>query len=92
MYEFISGGVAMASLVVGLFFFHFYRKVNDRFFCYFAAAFGSMFLERVILVLGEVFGKLSRTHYTHVYLIRLASFIMIAVAILDKNRTETAKK
>lgn len=35
----LTGAIALASLLVGLFFFRFWRQTRDRFFLYFALAF-----------------------------------------------------
>ncbi|ATB40397.1 hypothetical protein CYFUS_005846 [Cystobacter fuscus] len=82
MNDFLSGMTSGLCLVAGLFFLRFWRKTGDRFFGFFAASFWMMALHRVMMVLlrnGE------NEHVLVVYLIRLLSFVLILVAIADKN-------
>jgi hypothetical protein len=82
MENFLSGAVAMASLVAGLFFFRFWWKTRDRFFLYFAASFWLEAVNRSYLVLaGEI-----REEFPVYYAIRLLSYGLILLAIWDKNR------
>lgn len=79
---FASGCVALGSAAVGAFFARFWRDTGDRFFALFALAFGLLAANRIVLLFersrgGEGIGA---------YLIRLAAFAVILVAILDKNR------
>jgi len=82
MYEFISGAMGVASLVIGFFFTQFYKKLGDRFFLLFAIAFYILAFERVVLLFYQVKNETQPA----VYLIRLAAFIIILAAIVDKNR------
>ena len=79
---FLSGAISMACLTIALFFVHFWRKTKDRLFLTFAAAFSLLMLERVILVM------LGSTHeFTpFVYLVRFSAFVLIILAVIDKNR------
>ncbi|MGZ3458190.1 MAG: DUF5985 family protein [Archangium sp.] len=88
MNDFLSGAVFALSCVAGLFFLRFWRKSHDRFFAFFAASFGLMALQRVVLLaLGN-----SSEHLAAAYLIRLLAFVLILVAIVDKNRGTPRKK
>lgn len=89
MNEFISGMAAALSLVAGLFFLRFWRKTRDRFFGFFAASFAMMALHRVVMVLLR---NIESEHVLVAYLIRLLSFVLILVAIVDKNRASPRKK
>ena len=73
----------MACLVTGMFFIRFWKKTYDRLFLIFSFAFFLLAIERVVLgFLG------SRSEPTpEVYYIRLAAFVMILIAIIDKNRS-----
>lgn len=82
MNQFISGAILMACWVVGLFFYRFWRSTRDRFFAMFALAFWLLGLERVILAWLNLIDE-SRSF---VYLIRSLAFLVIVVAIVDKNR------
>ncbi len=78
----ILGAVAMASLVASLFFIRFWRQTRDRFFLFFAIAFGVDAVSRTILALGDI----SKEHEPFFYLARLVTFGLIIIAIIDKNR------
>lgn len=82
MLHLLSGGIITAALLVGLFFWRFWRRTRDRLFVFFATAFWALALERTLLVLA-----VSRTEVSPLlYLVRLAAFALIAIAVLDKNR------
>ncbi len=83
MSEFLSGMTSALCLVAGLFFLRFWRKTGDRFFGFFAASFWMMALQRLMMMLMR-----DNEHVLVVYLIRLLSFVLILVAIADKNRAE----
>lgn len=78
----ISSGICVLSLVAGLFFWRFWRRTLDRLFIFFALAFWGFALER-ILILTSV---LLKEDHPATYLVRLLSFAMIAVGIIEKNR------
>ena len=82
MEQFIMGAIAMASTVVALFFLRFWRDTGDRLFAIFAIAFVLLGITRLGLALSpqELEG------HTHWYWVRLAAFVLILVAIVDKNR------
>lgn len=82
MQDVMAGMLVMASFVIGLRFMKFWRLSRDRFFIFFAAAFWIFGLGWGIRALA-----LGMSEHTHVaYLPRLAAFLMIVFAILDKNR------
>lgn len=73
---------AMACLGVAVFFLRFWRQTSDRLFLLFAVAFGLLGAHWTVLAaLNPV-----RDSRHLAYLIRLAAFLVIIVAILDKNR------
>jgi hypothetical protein len=80
--QFLSGAIMMASLVAGLVFLRFWRQTRDRLFATFALSFWLMALERLILAAIE---PVDETR-TFVHMIRLMAFLLIVVAIIDKNR------
>ncbi len=81
MYEIVSGAIMMACLVAGFFFFRFWKKTTDVLFLMFAAAFWLLSLER--LVLGYIGTK--NEPNPEIYMIRLSAFILILLAIVQKN-------
>jgi len=84
MNDLMSGAIAMASFVAGLFFLRFWRKTRDRFFALFALSFWLMALNRLALSILQAEDE-SRPF---LYLIRLFAFVLILVAFLDKNRAK----
>ena len=78
----ISGALVACYLMAGLFFLRFWTTSRDRLFGMFAASFGILAVQRLAL---------SLTHHTMedqtvFYLMRLAAFVLIIIAIIDKNR------
>jgi len=87
MNDFLSGMTSGLCLVAGLFFLRFWRKTGDRFFGFFAASFWMMALQRLMMMLMR-----DNEHVLVVYLIRLLSFVLILVAIADKNWARPRKR
>jgi hypothetical protein len=84
---FIVGAVAMGHWVAGLFFLRFWRKTGDRFFALFAIAFWILGINRFAMVLAQWYGhELTEHHF--VYWVRFVAYLVILVAILDKNRSK----
>lgn len=84
----ILGAVAMASLVAALFFLRFWRKTQDRFFLLFAIAFGVDAINRAVLGSTAV----GKEHEPFFYLVRLFTFGLILMAVIDKNRSAKERK
>jgi hypothetical protein len=82
---FVSGAIVMGYVVAGLFFLRFWRQTHDRLFLIFALAFLVLGVQRLALVLSgpPMEGR------TELYLVRLFAFLMIMLAIIDKNRTSS---
>ena len=81
MIEFMSGAVTLGFIVGTLFFLRFWRKTSDRLFLAFATAFALLALNQG---LAQWLGAADeRVGYT--YLLRIVGFILILVAIIDKN-------
>jgi hypothetical protein len=79
MNEFLRGAVAVCCLLAGLFFLRFWKQTRDRLFLLFCVAFWIFAVNWLLLALG---GPLSE----HLYVLRLLTFLVIALAIVDKNR------
>lgn len=82
----LSGAGAMAALVIALFFLRFWRRTGDRFFVYFALSFA---VEGGLRAYMAASGN-SNDGSALVYLLRLASYGLIVVAIVGKNRKRPA--
>jgi hypothetical protein len=80
--DLVSGAIILGNLVVGLFFLRFWKETTDRLFLIFGFAFWLLAVQRISLVLFAG----SADAEVYLYLIRLAAFVMIIIAILDKNR------
>lgn len=83
MNNFIWGATAFAGWVVGLFFYRSWRMTRDRLFVLFAVAFWLMSVQWIALSIARA---VLETQY-YLYVLRLLAFVLIAVAILDKNRS-----
>lgn len=81
VYNFLSGAVVFGFCVCGLVFLRFWSRTRDQLFLAFALAFALLGIGQAILVLGNF----PTEERGYVYLIRLAAFTLILVAILRKN-------
>jgi hypothetical protein len=80
---FLWGAIAMGCGAVGLIFFRSWRLTNDRFFALFGAAFWILALHWIALA---AVGAVDETRH-YFYAIRLLGFLLVLVAIVDKNRS-----
>ncbi|HLI97120.1 MAG TPA: DUF5985 family protein [Candidatus Baltobacteraceae bacterium] len=83
MYLFLSGALMTAFFVAAVFFWRFWRRTSDRFFLMFAGAWVLLGVERLVLGIMNQPEQLN----PGIYFIRLAAFLLIIIAIIDKNRT-----
>lgn len=79
---FLHGLVGMGFAVAALFFVRYWRQTRDRLFVYFAVAFALMAVERAAVV----FAQQRLENVAWLYVLRLVAFVIIASAIVDKNR------
>lgn len=82
LYAFLSGAVTLAFAIAGLFFFRFWRRTGDGLFAAFAIAFSLLGLQQALLVLANIAAE----ERSWLYLLRLAAFLLILLAIAQKNR------
>jgi hypothetical protein len=80
--DMMIGAIALASILVGLFFLRFWRSTRDRFFLYFALSF---FIEGLNRLLSGITNMLYEDAPDY-YLIRLVAYGLILMAIWEKNR------
>ena len=80
--DFLLGSTTFGCLVISLFFLRFWQSTYDRFFALMALAFGMFAVNRMVL------GFLDEASEARpaLYLVRLAAFVLIAVAIVDRER------
>ena len=79
--DFLSGAITMGFVVCGLFFLRFWLRMKDSLFLWFAIAFWLLALGQALLALTGI----PVEERSWLYLIRLAAFLLIIVAILRKN-------
>ena len=79
---FLYGMVCTAFAVTAMLFLRLSNRTGDRLFRFFAAAFGVLALERVLLTAVDPSNELA----PYVYVARLLAFGLIIAAIIDKNR------
>ncbi|HET6265611.1 MAG TPA: DUF5985 family protein [Usitatibacter sp.] len=82
MNDVLVGGIATASLLIGLFFMRFWRTTHDRFFLLFALSFWLEGANR--LILNHYVGPNEESPLY--YLIRIVAYGLIIAAIVLKNR------
>jgi hypothetical protein len=82
MMDLISGILVAGDAVAGLFFLRFWLVSRDRLFAMFAAAFWILGIQRLLLAVTRTIFEDQALFYT----LRLAAFVIIIAAIIDKNR------
>lgn len=82
MNTFLWGATAMGCWAVGLIFFRSWRFTDDRFFALFGAAFWVLAVHWFTLA---AVGVVDETRH-YFYAIRLLGFLLVIVAIVDRNR------
>jgi hypothetical protein len=99
MSDFISGALMLGYLAAGLYFLRFWRATCDRLFAFFACAFWLLALQRLALALTTTEGAITSSTappppietQTLLYLVRLFAFVLILIAIIDKNSTRSRR-
>jgi hypothetical protein len=82
MIDLLSGVLIAEYATIALFFMRFWSKSRDRLFVMFAAAFFVLAAQRLAIALTQEILE----QQAPLYMLRLAAFIVIIVAIVDKNR------
>ena len=78
----ILGAIGMGCSIVAVLFFRYWRSGRDRFFLLFALAFLVQAANRVALALAARPNEGTPAYF----LVRLAAYLLIVIAIVDKNR------
>ena len=78
----LTGALAALDFVIALFFLRFHARTRDRLFALFATAFGILGVQRLLLTVASDWGE----DTVWLYGIRLVAFVLILIAIIDKNR------
>lgn len=79
--SFLSGATVMGFWVAGLFFLRFWTRTRDELFLAFTISFWLLGLSQALLA----FSNVPVEERTPLYLLRLAAFTLILVAVLRKN-------
>jgi len=80
----LQGATAALACVAGLFFWCFWRRTRDRFFIFFALSFWIESASRLHLGLSAQVGEDAPLNYV----VRLLAYLLILLAIWDKNRPQ----
>lgn len=81
MIELLSGALILAYAVSGVHFLQFWRRTRDRLFVHFAVAFWLLALNQLAVSVPAVTDETGSS----VYLLRVLGFVLILIAIVDKN-------
>jgi len=83
----VSCALATLYAVAALFFLRFRTRTGDRLFAWFATAFLLLSAQRFALILAREWGEST----LWLYGLRLVAFVLILVAIVEKNRGGAAR-
>lgn len=86
MLLFIDGVLMTMFMCSAGFFIRYWRSSGDRLYALFALAFFILGANRVLLAMYSHAIAPVQEHHVILYTVRLAAFLIILVAILDKNR------
>lgn len=79
---FVAGALSAGYAMAGLFFLRFWVRTRDTLFGAFGVAFGLMALNQAV----AGFTRHDHAENSAAYLLRLAAFVLIIIAVLGKNR------
>jgi len=82
MNAFLNGFITMACLANGLFFLRFWKNTGDRLFAMFAVSFWLLAFDQIVISVLRT----SQVASPAQYLARLAAFVVLIAAIVEKNR------
>jgi hypothetical protein len=82
MNDFLAGAIVALCGVAALYFWHFRHQTGERFFGLFALAFATLGVSFLLQAASEIDSEFR----PHVFLIRLAAFLLIIAAIIENNR------
>ncbi len=85
---FVAGAMSAGYAMAGLFFLRFWWRTRDRLFAAFAVAFWLMALNQAV----AGFSRHAHAENSAAYLLRLAAFVLIIVAVLSKNSGRDAAR
>ncbi len=87
MTNFLAGALTSSHLIAAVFFLRFWKKTHDGLFLQFSLAFLLFALNQIASSILELDSE--RVGYT--YILRVLGYIVILVAIVEKNRRAARK-
>lgn len=81
--SFIAGATTLGYFIAAAYFLKFQRRTRDRLFLLFATAFAMMGAQRIAMLFWS---EPDERGQVLLYGLRLLAFVLILVAIIDKNR------
>ena len=87
LYEFLAGAAAFGFFACGLFFLRFWSRTREQLFLAFSIAFALLGAGQAVVALAQ----LPTEEKGALYLIRLAAFLLILVAIYRKNQPRRSR-
>jgi hypothetical protein len=81
MIAFLSGALTMGFMIAGLFFFRFWRRTGDVFFCFFGISFWLLAGSQALSIMHGM----PNDDQSWIYLLRLAAFVVLIIGIISKN-------
>jgi hypothetical protein len=88
MLLFIDGMIMTMLLAAGVFFLRYWRGSGDRLYAMFALSFFILGINRALLAVYAHTGAGGQEHHAVLYAIRLVAYLIILLAIVDKNRAK----
>jgi hypothetical protein len=85
MDQFLLGAIAMGFGMAALCFLRFWRQTRDRLFAFFALAFLVLCVNRIVLAIVAAPQGFRGDHF---YWVRFVAFLIIILAVVDKNRSQ----
>lgn len=85
MHGFIDGAIFIEFAVIGLFFLRSWRRTRDRFFLLFSLSFWTLAINRMVISALSSSRAADDEANVLVYVCRLAAFLLLLIAIIDKN-------
>ena len=79
---FLSGAVTLGYMLVAMFFLRFWKRTADVLFLSFAVAFALLSVGQIVIASSNIYVADSSA----AYLVRLAAFALIILAVWRKNR------
>jgi hypothetical protein len=79
--QFLMGANTMGFIAAGVFFLRFWRRTHDSLFAVFSVAFLLLAANQALVALSGI----PREEQSPIYLLRLAAFSLLIIAIIRKN-------